>query len=1161
LVQFTKLRLSGFKSFVDHTELVIDSGLTGIVGPNGCGKSNLVEALRWVMGETSAKRMRGGEMDDVIFGGNSGRPARNVAEVEVVLDNADRKVPAMFNDLELLEVRRRIDRGAGSTYEVNGKEARARDVQLLFADAATGSHSTALVSQGRVGALINAKPTDRRGLLEEAAGITGLHSRRHEAELRLRAAETNLSRLDDVIITLESQLQALKKQARQAVRYRNIADQLRRAEAVLLHLLWLEASLRAEQADAAFAAAEAAVAEATGSAASEATRQAEAASALPPLRQSEVEAAAELQRLNIAQAGLEEEERRVIAASAEAQRRRDQTIADIAREQGLATDAIAAAARLTEEQGTIAAAEGEAVARQEDAERALTAAESLAAETEAELLSLSQALAAGEARESALARRAEELAQRLARLGQRRAEIAAEQEPVEAALKDDATRLAAEAALTEAEATRQAAEGEAAEAETARVQASQALAARREPMDSARARRDRLAAEIAALAALISTHGSDLWPPVIDQLIVPPGLETALGAALGDDLTAATDEGAPRHWRSPGPDEIAAPSLQTAPELPQGAEPLARHVTGPAALARRLAQIGVVPNEAAGRALAPRLAQGQRLVSRDGGLWRWDVFTIAAGAPTAAAVRLSQRNRHAVLLGEQSEAEAVLREAESAFAEARAAERAAAERDDACRQALQSAYRAAAQARQALTEAQARAAQLDGRLAALDQAAAAAEASIAESEQESASVAAERAGLPDLGEARARLGELRTALAERRAQLIECRGTRDRLSREAEARRQRLAAIAGEILSWQERAAAAERQLASLAERRAAVEAEIESLARRPAEISQQRQALMELIETASAARRAAADRLADAEAELAAADRALKRAEGELAAAREERVRSEGSVAQAAEARSALTERFRERLDCAPEEALAIAELDPGEELPDRAHMETRIQRLQRERENIGPVNLRAETEAAEVETQLSGLQSERSDLISAIARLRQGISSLNREGRERLLAAFEVVNKNFAELFTRLFGGGHAHLALTEHEDPLEAGLEIMASPPGKRLQVLSLLSGGEQALTALALLFAVFLANPAPICVLDEVDAPLDDANVDRFCTLIEELGHSTATRFLVITHHRMTMARMDRLFGVTMAERGVSQLVSVDLQEADTLRATA
>jgi len=303
LVQFTKLRLAGFKSFVDPTELLIYPGLTGIVGPNGCGKSNLVEALRWAMGETSAKSMRGGEMEDVIFSGSTTRPARNIAEVVLLLENLDRKVPSHFNDNDELEISRRIERGSGSSYSVNGHEARARDVQLLFADSATGAHSTALVSQGRVGALINAKPTDRRALLEEAAGITGLHSRRHEAELRLRAAEANLARLDDVIVTLESQLQALKKQARQATRYRNLNDHIRRVEATLLHLLWRESAVRLEAARAALAAAEAQVGELTGEAASAATRQAGIAADLPPLRQAEAEAAAELQRLNHARTG------------------------------------------------------------------------------------------------------------------------------------------------------------------------------------------------------------------------------------------------------------------------------------------------------------------------------------------------------------------------------------------------------------------------------------------------------------------------------------------------------------------------------------------------------------------------------------------------------------------------------------------------------------------------------------------------------------------------------------------------------------------------------------------------------------------------------------------------------------------------------------------
>jgi chromosome segregation protein len=317
----------------------------------------------------------------------------------------------------------------------------------------------------------------------------------------------------------------------------------------------------------------------------------------------------------------------------------------------------------------------------------------------------------------------------------------------------------------------------------------------------------------------------------------------------------------------------------------------------------------------------------------------------------------------------------------------------------------------------------------------------------------------------------------------------------------------------------------------------------------------------MDLLEMSEEKRRDAADALASAETALSEADRGLKGEEHRLIEAREQRVRAEAAIEQAKEAATTLTERIREKLECSPEEVLNLAELDPGEGLPAREETEQRLNKLLRERENIGPVNLRAETESNELDQQLSGMQTERSDLINAISRLRQGIASLNREGRERLLAAFELVNGHFTSLFTRLFGGGKAHLQLTEAEDPLDAGLEIFASPPGKKTQVLSLLSGGEQALTALALLFAVFLVNPAPICVLDEVDAPLDDANVERFCNLVQELAEASGTRFLVITHHRLTMARMDRLYGVTMAERGISQLVSVDLQEIGHLRAAS
>jgi chromosome segregation protein len=1154
LVQFTKLQIVGFKSFVDPTDVPIEPGLTGIVGPNGCGKSNLVEALRWVMGETSAKRMRGGEMDDVIFAGNSSRPARNVAEVAVVLDNADRSVPAQFNGNETIEVRRRIDRGEGSAYRVNGGETRARDVQLLFADSATGAHSTALVSQGRVGAIISAKPTDRRTLLEEAAGITGLHSRRHEAELRLRAAEANLSRLEDVIVTLEAQYQALKKQARQATRYRNINDQLRRAEAVLIHLQWTEAEARIEEARALLVEAEGGVAETTQAAATAATAQAEAAAALPELRHIEVEAAAALQRLTIARGALEQEEARVQAAQAEAGRRREQTAADIGRETVLLEDAGQARARLESEAGDLMGQREREADALTEAARAASAAETAVEATETELQQLTQAVAEGEARQSALGRRIAELQERLTRLVARQGDSTVERDRLQAETEQDLELVAARHRLAETEAQLAAATATRNAAEEALAAAQAAEASHRDAHQSAQSAEAHLAAEATALAALFGGTESASLPPLIDQLTVEPGYELALGAGLGDDLAASTDTDSPVHWQN-----VGAPGEP--PSLPMGAEPLSRFVQGSPVLARRLGQIGVVESEHGCRALVNQLQQGQRLVTRDGAMWRWDGFTVAAGAPSSAATRLRQRNRLDVVRRELEAARARFAEAESALAAATETRAAAQHRAETERVAVQQAYQTVDQARNALVAVQQRLADAVSRLTSLKRTLAELETERDQTETTARAAEAELAALPDLAEARDRIGELRPRLADERSHLIEARGAEARLRRESEVREERLTAIAAETGSWRERAEAAERQLATYRQRAEEIAQEIERLSRLPAELAAQRARLLEEIETATEARNAAADRLAEAETRQAELDRELKAAEARLAEARESRIRAEGGVAQADQAAELVRERARERLECAPAEALALAELDPGAELPDRESTEARIQRLMRERENIGPVNLRAEAEAADLEQQITGMRNERDDLVQAIARLRQGINSLNREGRERLLAAFEVVNGHFQNLFTRLFGGGRAHLALTEAEDPLEAGLEIMASPPGKKLQIMSLLSGGEQALTALSLLFAVFLTNPAPICVLDEVDAPLDDANVDRFCTLIEEMSRSTATRFLVITHHRMTMARMDRLFGVTMAERGVSKLVSVELQEAESLRQIA
>jgi chromosome segregation protein len=1010
------------------------------------------------------------------------------------------------------------------------------------------------VSQGRIGAVINAKPSDRRGLLEEAAGITGLHSRRHEAELRLRAAETNLERLDDVIATLEAQLQGLKKQARQANRYRRLADRIRRNEAMVLHLEGAAAEQARSLAGERLAASEAAVVALTASTAACASEQAAAVAELPDLRQAEAAAAAAVQRLLVDRDNLDREEAQVAAARAQAEQRLSQTDGDRARAQAQAEDAADARKRLDQERGDLeAAAEGEAAVL-EGADGARAEAEATVRQDESAVAELTQAIAGDEARSTALQRRIAELAERLKRLTDRAAELAALGDRQAAERVGEAAVGAAKQAVERAEADLQRIRAEVEAADAKQAEARAQATATRDRLQAAEARHGKLEAEIAALSALLEAGDGELWPPLVDAVAVEPGYETALGAALGDDLTASADGAAPVHWQP-------LPPYQTPSPLPEGATPLSRFVRGPEVLTRRLGQIGVVADPEAGRRAQDELRPGQRLVTRDGALWRWDGYTAAADAPTGAAQRLAQRNRLQDLRPRLAEAAGTLEGLRAEHDAAQDGAERAAERVRELRGGLDDAFAALNDARQGQARLTQGAVAAESRLAATLEAGQEVAAERTECEAALTEAEAARESMPELSGARAELGELRARLAENHGALAERRSAVERLVREAEARARRLTAIAQERESWTRRAEEAGRYLTELGTRRSEVEAEIESLAARPLEIAERRETLAELVETAEAGRRQTADALAEGETRLAQADRALKAEEQKLAEAREDRVRGEAAVAQGEQALEVLRERVRERLDCTLDRVLEIAEIDPSQELPPREEVETKLARLLRERDNMGPVNLRAEQEAEDLEQQITGLGSERSDLVSAIARLRQGIASLNKEGRERLLAAFEAVNSHFTELFVRLFGGGRAHLTLGEAEDPLDAGLEIMASPPGKRLQVMSLLSGGEQALTALALLFAVFLTNPAPICVLDEVDAPLDDANVERFCALVEELARGTATRFFIITHHRITMARMDRLYGVTMAERGISQLVSVDLSAAEELRESA
>ena len=1148
-MKFSKLRLSGFKSFVEPTELVIKPGLTGIVGPNGCGKSNLLEALRWVMGESSYKSMRGSGMEDVIFSGTTNRPSRNMAEVMLTLDNEDRDAPPAFNEFDQLEISRRIERDAGSAYRINGKDVRARDVQLLFADASTGSRSPALVKQGQIGEIISSKPQARRRILEEAAGITGLHTRRHEAELKLRAAETNLERLEDVLAQLEGQLQSLKRQARQAVRYKELSAEIRRLEATGLYLAWKDAGAAVEAENKTLSEFTKVLGEQTR-AVSEMTRMRdEASEGLPKLRETETVRAAVLQRLTLEREGLEREEQQLLDKRKDIEARIEQINRDLAREKELLGDTDGVMKRLAEEQAQLQEAtsgDGEARAAaakilQAEAEK-LAQAQSKADEANARLSDLL-------ARHNAISRQISETEARitrdeadLSRTRDKHAAIVAETGG------DDATQSLS-GDIESAVATAAAAEVAAGEAETAHRDLRTRQVEAHQAYDEARRTSEALTTEVRTLTKLLHVSDDELWPPLIDAIKVDAGFETALGAALGDDIDAPADEAAPVHWR-------ALPDMDDAPALPSGLKRLSDVVKAPQALARRLSMVGIV-DKAEGARLQPSLKPGQRLVSAEGDLWRWDGYTAAADAPTAAAKRLAERNRLGALQAESAEASAATEKARAVLdkvrEEVKLAE--AAERDS--RQAWREATAAVDIARKALSEHERAMGERMRQASVLEETAKRIEAQLSEAREALGKVKGEQSGLPATAGAEDELRSLRASVDQQRAAYSEARAAHDGLEREAKARAQRLAAIEDEKKQWTQRAERASGQIGELEARAERLRGELAELADLPKLFETRRTRLMNAMSEAEAERKQAADALAEAETALRTRDNELREANEALSRTREEHARA-GARSEAAEARvEEARQRIAEALQCNPDEVATKAGLD-ADKMPPADEAERKLAQLKEQRERLGAVNLRAEDEASEISAQVETMITERDDLVQAIGKLRHGISSLNREGRTRLLEAFERVNGNFSSLFETLFGGGKAELKLVESDDPLEAGLELIANPPGKKPTVLSLLSGGEQALTAMALIFAVFITNPSPICVLDEVDAPLDDHNVERFCNLLDAMLERTDTRFLIITHHGLTMARMNRLFGVTMMERGVSQLVSVDLETAEGLR---
>ena len=1137
-MRLRRLKLSGFKSFVEPSDLRIEPGLTGIVGPNGCGKSNLLEALRWVMGEGSPKSLRGGGMDDVIFAGTATRPPRDFAEVSVLVERerGDEGGPPGES-----EITRRIERGAGSAYRIDGRDVRAKDVSLLFADAATGAHSPALVSQGKVGSIIAAKPTERRLLLEEAAGISGLHARRKDAEQKLRATEANLARLGEILSEQEQRAAALRKQARAAERYRQLSDMIRAAEARLVHARWVEADQGATAAAEEAQAAEGDVGS-LQSALAKAQRAQEEAAALLARRRNELSQARErATELAHELATMRARRDTVVRRLAELDRLDAALAADMEREEALRGDAETRIADLETERTAIEARLAGDETQAARIGRELGQLETASREAEAALADLLTRQAAMRAERRVAEAALDAARAQVERTGQERQRLAEQLDALGTGADHEASRAealkraeAAKAVQAEAEAKLEAAEQERAAAAERRDSAESALAAARAALSAARA-------EAQALERALQHGGGS----AIESLAADSGYERALAAALGEDADAAIAGDGPRRWTG---SDVGAGD----PPLAPGLEPLIDHVRAPAQLVRRLKQIGVADEDN-----GQPLAVGQRLVTRDGRLRRWDGF-VSTGSGAAAAERLIRANRLAQLNGELPAFDKAVEAAASARDQASGeVERWRTEGDDQ-RKAASTAEREAREAERAADAAAAAIDRLNAQCEAvaqrLDDLAPVAEAA----DEALKSADAVLAGLPDpaalesdVEGARARAAAAGSAVADKRAEAAT-------QARETAAARERHVASAREQEEWRRRLADANRRLSQALERQAQQSAEREQLSQEPERLDA---AIAELETRSSECERGtsgAAEAERSAEADVAAAASRFAEANESLSSARERRAAA-SARAEAQEARRSEYARVcLERFECLPQRLPERLGFDADERV-DAENQSALLERLTAERERIGPVNLVAEAELAELEEARVKGAEEAEELTQAIHRLRGSIGNLNREGRVRLLDAYRQVDDHFRSLFTSLFDGGQAHLELVESDDPLEAGLEIMAQPPGKRLSTLTLLSGGEQALTAVALIFALFLTNPAPICVLDEVDAPLDDANVERFCDLLDRMTRETDTRYMIVTHNAVTMSRMHRLYGVTMIEKGVSRLVSVDLGGAETLLA--
>ena len=855
-MEFKKIQLNGFKSFAEKTDFLIEEGLTGIVGPNGCGKSNIVESLRWCMGETSAKSMRGSGMEDVIFSGTSNKPSKNIAEVLITLDNPDKDGPNQYNNLDHIEIRRKIEKDKGSKFYINNKEVRSKDAQMFFADLSTGAHSPSLISQGRIGALVTAKPVDRRAVLEEAAGIAGLHVRRHEAELRLDAAENNLKRADELRRQQEKQLANLQKQAEEATKYKIISEEIKKIEAGLYYLrlkdidheMKLENEINSEAEDE-VGGFNMQINNIENLIKNETTK-------VSPLREKNIENLSKLQRLNLELKSLDEESDRTKKEIENIKNSLKTLEEDIDREKSIIIDATSNEKRLREEKN--------------------------------ELIEIDSKYYETEKKSD------EDLAEAVEKLNE-------EQKSVE---------------------------------------------------------------------KIINIFGGENFEKNISKL-----------------------------------NEIKS-------------------------------QLNYAKN----------YLKEQKLD---------DVANI---------LETSNANLDDIINSiENSENKNKIKE-----------------------------------------------------------------------------IISKNENIKKFQE------DYANSFSKNQS-----------IKNESIKRNERIKTIETEIESWINLLTNSEKMVTELNARKNKLSEKLNKLETEPQTQAEKKGQISESLRTSEIEKQEDETTINEIDKKINSLRSDLSSTQEKMIQIRERRASSSATISGLKQRRNDLLERIQTELNLNENNILEFSDLEKMENLPDTIDQEELLDARKRDREKLGSVNLRADEETNKYETEIKTMEQDRQDLVSAIIKLKESINELNQKGRVKLLDAFEKVNRKFNEVYTKLFNGGNAKLELVDSDDPLEAGLELLVSPPGKRLQSITLLSGGEQALTALSLIFAVFLTNPSPICVLDEVDAPLDDANVTRFCNLLDELTKITSTRFVIVTHHALTMSKMDRLYGITMPEKGISQLVAVDLQKAESM----